>query len=184
MAITYAILLKGSYMRFFFRILLTITATFWMVAVYIIKTRKCIYGIPSWLFGLFLLAIPVFISLITIKIAKFIEPEQLTTCEEFSLADNEFLPTYLGYFFVSLSIGDNITMSILYVIVFLFTFLSQTQYFNPIFLLFGYHYYHILTPKGSRIFVIARGSVIRNRENIDFQNLRRINDTTFIERKG
>lgn len=171
-------------MRLVFRILLTITATLWMVAVYIIKTGKCIYGIPSWGFGLFLLTIPVFISLTIIEITKFIEPEQLTMCEEFSLADNEFLPTYLGYFFVSLSIGDNITMSILYVIVFLFTFLSQTQYFNPIFLLLGYHYYHILTPKGSRIFVIARGSVIRNRENIDFQNLRRINDTTFIERKG
>ena len=171
-------------MRFFFRILLTINATFWMVAVYTIKIGNCICGIPSWVFGLLLLAIPIIISLITIGIAKHIEPEQLTECEEFGLADNDFLPIYLGYFFVSLSIGDNITMGILYVIVFVFTFLSQTQYFNPIFLLLGYHYYHILTPKGSRIFVIAHGPVIRSRENIDFQHLRRINDTTFIERKG
>lgn len=177
-------ILMGLHMRFFFRILLTINATFWMVAVYIIKIDEQVYGIPSWAFGLLLLAIPVIMSLTTMKIAKFIEPEQLSTCEEFSLADNEFLPTYLGYFFVSLSIGDNITMIILYVIVFIFTFLSQTQYFNPIFLLFGYHYYHILTHQGSRIFVIAHGSVIRNKENINFQNLRRINDTTFIERKG
>ena len=113
MTVTYAIFLKGSYMRLFFRILLTITATFWMVAVYIIKTGECIYGIPSWAFGLFLLAIPVFISLIIIEISKSIEPEQLTMCEEFSLTDRDFLPTYLGYFFVSLSINDNITMSIL-----------------------------------------------------------------------
>lgn len=184
MTVTYAIFLKGSYMRLFFRILLTITATFWMVAVYIIKTGECIYGIPSWAFGLFLLAIPVFISLIIIEISKSIEPEQLTMCEEFSLTDRDFLPTYLGYFFVSLSINDNITMSILYAIVFVFVFLSQAQYFNPVFLLFGYHYYNIRTSQGSNIFVIARGPVIRNKKNIGFQNLRRINDTTFIERKG
>lgn len=171
-------------MRLFFRILLTITATFWMVAVYIIKAGECICGIPSWAFGLFLLAIPVFISLAIIEIAKFIEPEQLTMCEEFSLADRDFLPTYLGYFFVSLSINDNITMCILYAIVFVFVFLSQAQYFNPVFLLFGYHYYNIRTSQGSNIFVIARGPVIRNKKNIGFQSLRRINDTTFIERKG
>ena len=171
-------------MRFIFRILLTVNATFWMIAVYIIKCEEHICGIPSWAFGLLLLAIPVIMSLTSIRMAMLIEPEQLDGCEEFSLADNEFLPTYLGYFFVSLSINDNITMIFLYVLVFVFTFLSQTQYFNPVFLLFGYHYYHILTPQGSRIFVITRGSIIRNKENIAFKNLRRINDTTFIERKG
>jgi hypothetical protein len=155
-----------------------------MVVVYVVKARDRIYriyGIPFWGFGLLLFAIPIVLSLATIGIAKFIEPEKLNVCEEFSLADNEFLPTYLGYFFVSLSINDDITMVILYVIIFLFTFLSQAQYFNPIFLLFGYHYYHILTPKGTRVFVIAHGKVIRNKKFMNFQNLRRINDTTFIE---
>lgn len=155
-----------------------------MVAIYTIKSEGYICGIPSWFFGLLLLIVPIVISLMTIGIAKFIEPEQLNTCKELSLADRDFLPTYLGYFFVSLSINDNITMIILYAIVFIFTFLSQTQYFNPVFLLFGYHYYYITTSQDTKIFVIARGRVIRNKENIDFQNLRRINDTTFIERKG
>lgn len=171
-------------MRFLFRVLLTINATFWMVAVYIIKTEKSIFGIPCWILGVLLLVIPVVMSLTTIWISKLIEPEELSGCEEFALADNEFLPTYLGYFFVSLSISNITTMVILYIIVFIFTFLSQTQYFNPIFLLFGYHYYHILTPQGSRIFVIAHGKVMRNKKNILFCNLRRINDTTFLERIG
>ena len=69
----------------------------------------------------------------------------------------------------------------LYLIVFVFTFLSQTQYFNPIFLLFGYHYYHILTDQGTQVFVITKGRVIRNKTNITFKNLRRINDTTYIQ---
>ena len=80
-------------------------------------------------------------------------------CKEFSLADNEFLPVYLGYFFVSLSIADCYTMAAVYVLVFIFTYLSQTQYFNPVYLLFGYHYYHVLTPKGTNVFVIKKGEV-------------------------
>ena len=123
-------------------------------------------------------------SLITLWIAKRVEPEELTECKEIGLADNDFLPIYLGYFFVSLSIENNITMIILYAIVFMFTFLSQTQYFNPIFLLFGYHYYYVLTPRGFKIFVIAHGPIKRNETNVQFENLRRLNDTTFIEKFG
>ena len=75
-------------------------------------------------------------------------------------------------------------MIFLYIIVFVFTFVSQTQYFNPIFLLFGYHYYHVLTPQGTKVFIIARGKVIRNKSYFAFDNLRRINDTTYIVQKG
>jgi hypothetical protein len=171
-------------MNFVFRLLLTINATSWMLVVYGIKEQWTIYPIPHQIFGAILLIIPIILSLVSIWISLFLGSDSITGCEEFSLADNEFLPTYLGYFFVSLSVSDNTTMLYLYVIVFVFTYLSQTQYFNPIFLLFGYHYYHILTEHGSRVFVIAKGNVIRNRENISFDKLKRINDTTYIQRKG
>jgi hypothetical protein len=155
-----------------------------MLVVYGIKEGFTIYPIPQQIFGAILLMIPIILSLISIWISSFLGSDSITKCQEFSLADNEFLPTYLGYFFVSLSVSDSTTMLYLYGIVFVFTYLSQTQYFNPIFLLFGYHYYHILTEHGSRVFVIAKGNVIRNRENISFDKLKRINDTTYIQRKG
>ena len=139
---------------------------------------------PPYLFGLVLLCIPIILSLISISISSCLGADSLESCKEFSLADNEFLPTYLGYFFVSLSISDYITMIYLYLIVFVFTFLSQTQYFNPIFLLFGYHYYHVSTERGTKVFVIKRGKVIRNKENLLLDNLKRINDTTYLQRKG
>ena len=69
-------------------------------------------------------------------------------------------------------------MMYLYFTVFIFTFLSQTQYFNPIFLLFGYYYYHILTEHETRAFIITKGKVLRNKNNISFDNLKRINDST------
>ena len=131
-----------------------------------------------------MLLIPVALSLLSIIIAKGLGNDSLDGCQECSLADNEFIPTYLGYFFVSLSTADNVTMTFMYAVVFVFTWLSQTQYFNPLYLLFGYHYYHVLTEQGTRIFVIVPGSVIRNKRDMSFEHLKRINDTTYLVMKG
>ena len=73
-------------------------------------------------------------------------------------------------------------MAVEYLIVFVFTFLSQTQYYNPIYLLFGYHYYHVSTESGTKIFVIRKGPVIRNIRYLRFDHLHRLNNSTFIER--
>ena len=131
-----------------------------------------------------MLLIPVALSLLSIIIAKGLGNDSLDGCQECSLADNEFIPTYLGYFFVSLSTADNVTMTFMYAVVFVFTWLSQTQYFNPLYLLFGYYYYHVLTEQGTRIFVIVPGSVIRNKRDMSFEHLKRINDTTYLVMKG
>jgi len=164
-----------------FRFLLTINATSWMLVIYAIKENWTLCNISARTFGMLLLLVPVLLSLISIWTACHLGSDSLSGCEEFTLADNEFLPVYLGYFFLSVGIEENTTMLFLYIIVFVFTFLSQTQYFNPIFLLFGYHYYHILTPHGTRVFVIAKGKVVRNQKDISFSNLKRINDTTYID---
>ena len=168
-------------MNFIFKFLLTLNATSWMLIVYAIKEKWSIFCIPYWAFHLILVAVVILLSLGVLLMSKCFGKEYLSCCEEFSLADNEFLSVYLGYFFVSLSISDIYTMIAVYLIVFVFTFLSQTQYFNPIYLLLVYHYYHILTPAGTRVFVIKYGKVIRNKNNLELKNLRRINDTTFIE---
>ncbi len=156
-----------------------------MIILYAINGEWTFFNLPVWLFNILLISIPVLLSLVSIWLSKFLGKDGLSECSEFNLADNEFLPVYLGYFFLSISIpSNNIKMVlVIYGIVFVFTFLSQTQYFNPIFLLFGYHYYHILTQNGTRIFIIHKGKIIRNKENLKFENLRRINDTTYIEKE-
>ena len=167
-----------------FKILLTINATSWMLVVYWIKESVTVWQIPQWLFALILLCIPVVLSIISIWLVEFLGSDSLNGCQEFGLADNEFLPTYMGYFFLSLGVEDQITLMYMYLIVFAFTFLSQTQYYNPIFLLFGYHYYHIVTECGTRVFIITKGKVLRNKNSISFDNLKRINDSTYIQKKG
>lgn len=171
-------------MNFLFRFLLTLNATLWMIVVYALKAEWTYQSIPAWGIALLILCIPILLSALSIGIASKLGSDSIYGCSECSLADQEFLPVYLGYFFISLSVPDDITMLFLYIIVFVFTFISQTQYFNPIFLLFGYHYYHVLTPQGTKVFIIARGKVIRNKSYLAFDNLRRINDTTYIVQKG
>lgn len=171
-------------MRLFFKLLLTLNASSWMFVVYAVKEKWTFFGMPYFLFGLILMMIPILLSILSIWLSRFLGKDFLDEVEEFSLADNEFLPTYLGYFFLSLSVpSDIVTFGFMYMIIFIFTFLSQTQYFNPIFLLLGYHYYHVLTPQGTRIFIIVKGPVLRKKENMVFYGLRRINDTTYINRE-
>lgn len=167
-------------MNFCYKAVLTVNATSWMLVVYGIKSKVEFYDLSVLEIGIALLFIPIILSLIAIKLAEWLEDDSLSACHECSLADNEFLPVYLGYFFVSLSVPDNITMCFLYGIVFVFTWFSQTQYFNPLYLLLGYHYYHVLTKDRTRIFVIIRGDVIRNRKDVSFDHLKRLNDTTYL----
>ncbi|QTC41319.1 hypothetical protein I7V34_19980 [Bacillus sp. V3] len=105
------------------------------------------------------------------KMSKVIEVEQ---------ANNAFLPSYLGYFFVALSIPYFETLIFIFLILFLFTFYSQTLYFNPLFLLFGYHFYYLTTVNKTKVFIITRKS-LKNPDDINLPELRRINDFTFID---
>lgn len=170
-------------MNFVYKLLLTINATSWMGIIYAIKEEWTIGKLPVWSFGLLLLMIPVGLSAVSLLLTKKFGRESLSDCTEISLADGEFLPVYLGYFFVAVGVNEDLIMLVVFVIVFIFTFLSQTQYFNPILLLFGYHYYHITTKNGTKIFVIKKGGVARKSSELSIENLRRINDTTFIERR-
>ena len=171
-------------MNCLYKFVLTLNATSWMTVIYGISKKWTIIELPRWITGIILLLIPILLSLISLIVAKGLGNDSLSGCRESSLVDNEFIPTYLGYFFVSLSVADNVTMVFIYAIVFAFTWLSQTQYFNPLYLLFGYHYYHILTEQGTSIFVIAHGSIIRNSRDVSFDSLKRINDTTYLAMKG
>lgn len=168
-------------MNFIFKMLLTINATSWMLLVYAVKEKWTFASIPYGVVHLGGVLLLILLSWFALLISRSLGKESLDRCAEFSLADNEFLPIYLGYFFVSLGVPDVYSLLAVYLLVFIFTYLSQAQYFNPIYLLFGYHYYNILTPEGTRIFVIKRGRVIRSIKNIKFSNLRRINDSTFLE---
>jgi hypothetical protein len=72
-------------------------------------------------------------------------------------------------------------MWFVYVVLFVFTFLSQALYFNPLFLLFGYEFYNIKTNNGTAIFLISRRQY-RQPRDVEIATAYRINNYTFIEK--
>lgn len=97
------------------------------------------------------------------------------------LANDTFLPVYISYFFIALSIHDFHTLFLVYVVFLLLTSFSSSIYFNPLFIILGYNIYKINKENGTSIYIICK-----KKKNLSgyfkFVYLKRINDYTFFER--
>ncbi|MBU1391625.1 MAG: hypothetical protein KJ856_22330 [Gammaproteobacteria bacterium] len=179
-----------------FRVLLTFNATSLLVIIFLVQkgiTMGHLLGgvnyldwtvtLPNAVSYLFYLTIPVLSTGLSIWLSKYLGKDEFKAGEVASIehANNSFLPSYLGYFFVALSIGNWETLWFVYGVLFVFTFLSQALYFNPLFLLFGYEFYNITTRNGTAIFLISRERY-KKPDDIKIPVAYRINNYTFIER--
>lgn len=185
-------------MNSLYRLILSISSTSLLISIFLVKSKVYITPLndvvienfpflnsllPLSLVVYFL--IPIFLTGVVIFLSRFLSRDKFVNSEieEVEYVGNSFLPSYLGYFFVALSIADNdfFTMTVLYVILFLFVFLSKTFYFNPVFLIFGYHFYQVKTQSGLKIFLITK-KVLKKPKDIEVCEVYRINDFTFIKR--
>ncbi len=179
-------------MNFLYKILLTFNSTSLLIVIYWIKEQALIdwlcispklTNVPDFVsYGIYFL-IPVLLTLFSLWLASYldndsIEENKITEVEQ---ANNAFLPSYLGYFFVALSVTHCETLIYVFLILFLFTYFSQTLYFNPLFLLFKYKFYYVTTVNGVKVFIITKKS-LKNPSKIHFPKLKRINDFTFIDK--
>lgn len=175
-------------MKFIYKIFLTFNSVALMIVVFLIKEHIVLpvnMGLLKWeytsyiVYGLGLLVFSGVCLLLTRLLSKDVIEGGI---KEIELANNSYLPTYLGYFFVALSVNDLSTMICVFFVVFIFTFNSQSLFFNPMFLLFGYKFYLITLENGMRLFVVSQQE-IKTRKPLLFDNLARINDYTFIDRR-
>ena len=128
--------------------------------------------------------ISVSLSVLSLWLRRFLSSDSIEgNVKDVEEANNAFLPTYLGYFFVALGISKLETLIVIFVILFAFTLVSQTPYFNPLFLSFGYHFYYMTTKNNVRVFMISKKR-IRSVEGLKFSKLKRINDFTYIDLEG
>lgn len=174
----------GSEMEVLYKLLLTLNSTSFILVVYLIQKEHYLIFLerqPLWMSHLFFALAPVLLTWFSLLMKRLLSADSIE-CEitDAELANHSFLPSYLGYFFVALSVNRLETMVFVYVILFLFTYLSQTIYFNPLFLCFGYHFYYITTGENVRHFIISR-KVIRTTKGLSFPRLRRINSFTYID---
>lgn len=164
--------------------ILSFSASAYVIAIYLIKEAIVIPVLPqsmSWVSYLVYLLTPVLIARIWIGLSRYM-PACSIECklDQVELASHAFLPSYLGYFFVALSIPNAETLVYVYIVIWLFTHLSQALSFNPLFLLFGYQFYFVTIEDGTKIFLITKQNM-KAYQDVDLLNLRRINDFTFID---
>lgn len=181
-------------MLLLYRLLLTFSSTSLFIAIYLIKSNVTfdfgkvfnpeLISYVGYVIGVIIL------NLLSLFMIRYLENSSLQSqtkdknlIKEIEIANHTFLPTYLGYFFVALSISDLdwIVFGFIYSIVFVFTFFSQTNYFNPMFILMGYQFYYVTTANNIKIFLITK-KLMKNPTAYKFNNLKRINDFTFIDR--
>ena len=127
-------------------------------------------------------AVPLLATSLSIILSTFLEEDEFPkgSVKTIEHANNSFLPSYLGYFFVALSVNDIDTLLFVYGILFVFTYLSQALYFNPLFLIFRFEFYNITTTNGSSVFLISKEKY-KIPTDIEISCSRRINDYTYIE---
>lgn len=180
----------------FFRLFLTFNATSLILVVFLVKEEVTVNnlnpyleGLPSFVSYIIYFLVPVIFTFLSVLLAKglgddSIEKEENTNSPITAIeqANNAYLPSYLGYFFVALSVPFYDTLIFVFAILFIFTFLSQTLYFNPLFLFFGFHFYYLTTENNIKIFLITK-RILKDPKDLEFPELKRINDFTFIEIK-
>lgn len=177
-----------------FRLLLTFNATSLLLIIFLVHqgyTLDRIFGardrlsqLPDAASYLLYLLIPVLLTWFSILASCRLGKDDFKkgSIESIEHANNSFLPSYLGYFFVALSVSNWHTLWFVYFVLFVFTFLSQALYFNPLFLIFRYEFYNIKTKNGTAIFLISRRQY-KNPNDVDISRARRINNYTFLERE-
>lgn len=180
----------------FFRLFLTFNATSLILVVFFVKEEVTVNNLspyleclPSFVSYIIYFLVPVIFTFLSVLLAKglgddSIEKEENTNSPITAIeqANNAYLPSYLGYFFVALSVPFYDTLIFVFAILFIFTFLSQTLYFNPLFLFFGFHFYYLTTENNIKIFLITK-RILKDPKDLEFPELKRINDFTFIEIK-
>jgi len=180
-------------MNIAFRLLLTFNATSLLLIIFLVHqgytldriftSCSLLSHLPNAVSYLLYFLIPVLLTWFSILASARLGRDCFAkgSIESIEHANNSFLPSYLGYFFVALSISNWETLWFVYAVLFVFTLLSQALYFNPLFLIFRYEFYNIKTKNGTSIFLISRHQY-KKPDDVDILEARRINNYTFLER--
>lgn len=101
-------------------------------------------------------------------------------------ANEYFLPIYLSYILVAISISTFKAFFIIFILIATLLYFSKSAFFNPILLVLGYKFYHITNTKGLKILLIIKYD-IKNISDFKMQDLtnsitvKKINEYTYIQ---
>lgn len=147
-----------------------------------VKVLEVYLNYKIYFLGLFYLIILIILSFLLIELTKRNGSSYkivLGSVTEIENANEAFLPSYLGYFFVALSINSVQLFFSIFMVIFIFIYKSKLSHFNPIFLLLGYKYYYY-TLDGTKNLLITKKKIKRPKD-LEISRVVRLNDFTFIE---
>lgn len=116
---------------------------------------------------------------------QWLSPERVDSAsyKSVELVNDTFLPIYLAYFFVALSTTNYLSFGVVFSIVLIFVYRSGGAYFDPMYVLRGYKIYAATSKSDVKTYIVTR-QILKGVEDLNFDQLRRINDFTFIEIGG
>ncbi|MCI7363725.1 hypothetical protein [Campylobacter lanienae] len=158
---------------YYIYVLLSLTP---MLIIFLLKS-----DLNYWLWALLISIVGFAFSNFYIYVQNKKTNDEHANIESIEIAEPKYIPIYIAYFVISLSINDIILFFIVYVIVFLFVIKGKFSYFNP-YLLLCYNFYEaeIKNDKSAnyKIFLISKNII----KNVNKQtNLIRLNDFVFLE---
>lgn len=184
-------------MHVIFKLWLTLSSLLLSLSVYLVKSDllldktakyiktenlKCIIeNLPAWVSYVSYFLIAIILTLIAVFLVRFLSSEQISkgSITSVETANDAFLPSYLGYFFVALSVNEVGTFIYVFSMIFIFIYTSKISFFNPVFLLFGYKFFYLTDNSGIKTVVITKKE-LKAPQEVEFINLKRINNYTFI----
>lgn len=173
---------------------ISIVSTSLMMTIYFIKSSYWLIPVGEkemvYINVLIYIAFPFVLSYIILLLLKRICPKDSikNAVKGIKPIDNDYIPVYLGYIFVSLSIPnpsagiiDMWTFMVVYSIINFVIVSSSTVCFNPIFIIFGYTYYAVKTQGNVTVFIMSKRKIGKNESIVSFCQLKKITETVFIE---
>lgn len=140
------------------------------------------YSALSVMYTIVVLFILYAITKLCIYMTRFLDDEEIEKKGILSIssANDQFLPTYLGYFFIALSVSNFEMYTFIFSIIFIFVHFSQVSYFNPIFLLLGYNFFYINDCRNVNVIIITKKQ-LKEPEELEFKKLKKVNEYTFFD---
>ncbi len=180
-------------MDIFYRLFLTLIALSLAVVVFMTKVDIALLNaldekwadIPHYLsFSGYVVAC-ILLAWFSLFMARFLSSDHMSqdSVERLEQANDIFLPSYLGYFFVALSTPNWEVFLFVFSIILILIFFSRAGYFNPLYFLFGYRFYYITTTRSVTVLLITKRR-LKVPSDIHFDKIKRVNDFTFIDVGG
>ncbi|POO56717.1 hypothetical protein CTT39_08545 [Agrobacterium rosae] len=128
------------------------------------------------------ISVCIILSTVGFLILKRLPTEKMTrgTVSSVEIASDTHIPIYLAYFFVALSIDHATTFIVVFSIIFIFVNSSSLIRFDPLYSLAGFKLYGVMSSSNVKSYIISKRT-LKNPTDVEFNDLRRINDFTFLD---